>query len=61
MGRLQPRVAMNYKRKKNKRSVRCTLCTPHKWMGNHSGRHDFKTDKYKEAADEQIRAVQIDK
>lgn len=24
----------NHKRKKSKRSVRCTMCTPYKWMGN---------------------------
>lgn len=28
----------NFKRKKTKRSVRCTLCTPLKWLGNNKGR-----------------------
>jgi hypothetical protein len=28
----------NFKRGKTKRRVRCTLCTPHKWMGNNKGR-----------------------
>lgn len=28
----------NFKRKKTKRRVRCTLCTPVKWMGNNKGR-----------------------
>jgi len=28
----------NFKRGKTKRSVRCTLCTPHRWMGNNKGR-----------------------
>jgi hypothetical protein len=30
----------NFKRKKSKRIVRCTLCTPHRWQGN--GRNRFK-------------------
>lgn len=25
---------MHYKRKKTKKNVRCTLCTPHRWRGN---------------------------
>lgn len=25
---------MNYKRKKSKRNVRCSMCTPHRWKGN---------------------------
>lgn len=25
---------MNYKRKKSKRQVRCTLCTKYRWFGN---------------------------
>jgi hypothetical protein len=24
----------HYKRKKSRRVVRCTLCTPHRWLGN---------------------------
>jgi len=28
----------HFKRKKTKRRVRCTLCTPYKWMGNNVGR-----------------------
>lgn len=28
----------HFKRQKTKRRVRCTLCTPHKWMGNNKGR-----------------------
>ena len=31
---------MNFKRGKSKRSVRCTLCTPHRWRGNE--KHRFK-------------------
>ena len=29
---------MNFKRQKTRRRVRCTLCTPHLWRGNHKGR-----------------------
>ena len=28
----------NFKRGKTKRRVRCTLCTPVKWLGNNKGR-----------------------
>jgi hypothetical protein len=24
----------NFKRRKSRRSIRCTLCTPHRWRGN---------------------------
>jgi len=24
----------NFKRRKSKKTVRCTLCTPYRWMGN---------------------------
>jgi len=30
----------NFKRRKSPRSIRCTLCTPHRWRGN--GRDRFK-------------------
>lgn len=30
----------NFKRKKSKRQVRCTLCTKHRWKGN--GKDRFK-------------------
>jgi hypothetical protein len=32
------------KRRKRRRSVRCTLCTPHRWRGNAKGRFDEKTE-----------------
>lgn len=32
------RIMSNFKRKKTKRRVRCTLCTPVKWLGNNKGR-----------------------
>ena len=28
----------NFKRKKTKRRVRCTMCTKFRWMGNNKGR-----------------------
>jgi hypothetical protein len=31
----------NFKRRKSRRTVRCTLCTPYRWQGNGKGR--FKT------------------
>jgi hypothetical protein len=34
---------MRHKRKKPKQSVRCTMCTHWRWMGNHKGRFDAKT------------------
>lgn len=36
---------MNFKRKKSKRNVKCTLCTPHRWMGN--GKERFKAKETK--------------
>ncbi len=39
----------NYKRKKSKRSVRCTLCTSYRWFGNAKGRckSKYQTKNYK--------------
>ena len=45
---------MNFKRKKSKRSVRCTLCTPVRWMGNRKGR---RKDREKARRDEMERAI----
>jgi hypothetical protein len=33
---------MNFKRKKCKRNVKCTLCTSHRWKGNRKGRFKDK-------------------
>lgn len=33
---------MHFKRKKCKRQVRCTLCTPNRWKGNTKGRFKAK-------------------
>ncbi len=30
---------------KRKRKVRCTLCTPHRWMGNSKGRFKSKDEQ----------------
>ena len=30
----------NFKRKKCRRQVKCTLCTPNKWKGNAKGKGD---------------------
>jgi hypothetical protein len=34
----------NFKRGKCKRQVKCTLCTPHKYLGNHKGRFKAKEE-----------------
>jgi hypothetical protein len=36
----------NFKRKRTKRSVRCTMCTRDRWKGNNAGR--FKGDRPRE-------------
>lgn len=38
----------NHKRKKSKRSVRCTICTPWRWLGNSSERTKKKYRPIKE-------------
>ncbi len=47
---------MNHKRGKSKRSVRCTLCTPHRWQGNGRNRFDARTTNKKKVAKEEIDA-----
>lgn len=37
----------NHKRKKTKRSVKCTMCTQHRWMGNAKGRDKAKNESKK--------------
>lgn len=32
----------NYKRKRSKRQVRCTICTTYRWLGNHKARRPFR-------------------
>lgn len=41
---------MKFKRKKTKRRVRCTLCTPHRWMGNAKGRFKAKEEARRKEA-----------
>jgi len=35
----------NFKRKRNRRQVRCTMCTQHRWKGNSSDRRDIQTQR----------------
>jgi hypothetical protein len=49
---------MNHKRKKSRRSVRCTLCTPHRWIGNHKERFDSSTRKKLKSAQREIRDLE---
>lgn len=32
----------NFKRKKSRRSIRCSICTPYRWLGNHKERTKFR-------------------
>jgi hypothetical protein len=50
---------MNHKRKTTKRRVRCTICTPYRWLGNNKGR--FGTMALAENRDRQKLARLIDK
>ena len=34
----------NFKRAKTKRRVKCTICTSHRWKGNHAGRFSHKNE-----------------
>lgn len=45
----------NHKRKKSKRSVKCTLCTPHRWLGNSKDRLKPKDQAKKQAAKKEIK------
>lgn len=40
----------NFKRKKAKRQVRCTMCTQHRWLGNNKGRYRHTDNRAKEKA-----------
>lgn len=40
----------NFKRRKSRKRVRCTMCTPYRWMGNSKGRFDVNTRRRLEAA-----------
>lgn len=41
---------MNYKRKKCKRTIRCTMCTPHRWRGNGPERFNQQAARNREKA-----------
>jgi hypothetical protein len=41
---------MHFKRRKSRRSVRCTLCTPHRWHGNAKDRFKAKDEAERERA-----------
>jgi hypothetical protein len=41
----------HFKRRKSRRRVRCTLCTPHRWRGNGKGRHKERFEARVAAAD----------
>lgn len=34
---------MKFKRKKSKRSVKCTMCTKYRWLGNAASRQRIST------------------
>lgn len=38
----------NFKRKRCKRQVRCTICTTHRWKGNGASRHSEKGKRTRE-------------
>lgn len=45
----------NHKRKKSKRSVKCTMCTTHRWFGNHKGRRTDKENAKRKQAEKEIK------
>ena len=48
-----------FKRKKTKRKVRCTMCTPHRWRGNNAGRFKEKEEGLKKELDKEIKDAQL--
>ena len=50
----------NHKRKKTKRTVKCTMCTTHRWLGNSKGRFkDKEVDKKKRSNKEIKKALSV--
>lgn len=45
----------NHKRGKSKRSVKCTMCTQHRWMGNAKGRDKAKNEEHKKHSKKEIK------
>jgi hypothetical protein len=50
---------MNHKRKKSKRNVKCTLCTPHRWKGNSSERFKAKEVALVKASEKEMKEVKL--
>jgi len=42
---------------KRRRSVRCTMCTPHRWKGNAQGRFKLKDEQKSKNMKEDIKNV----
>ncbi|MBL6771196.1 MAG: hypothetical protein ISQ22_07490 [Rhizobiales bacterium] len=42
-------------RKASKRTVRCTICTTHRWLGNNEGRWNKSTERRIQSAKEQMK------
>lgn len=43
----------NFKRKKCKRSVRCTLCTKYRWMGNKKDKKRISDQRQEQHSDDE--------
>lgn len=42
-------------RKASKRTVKCTICTTYRWLGNNEGRWNINTIKRKVSTNEQLK------
>lgn len=49
----------NFKRKKSKRNVRCTICTTHRYRGNRAGRFSNKEEAKKKEDQKEIDAAEL--
>lgn len=45
----------NHKRKKSKRTVKCTICTTHRWLGNTKGRRTNKENAKRKQLSKEIK------
>jgi hypothetical protein len=52
---------MAKRRRASKRSVRCTLCTTHRWFGNSKGRFKAKDEQLKKLSKKEIKDVRLHK
>lgn len=41
----------NFKRKRSKRVVKCTMCTKWRWLGNHKGRKPIRDRRQRQSND----------